>query len=164
MNFFIQELLFTFIFSVSLITPTRAKNLKTMYNFIYYFMYKLQLKFVAHDEAKLNGVFAVTLSVFFQIFMILNLIRYFFNVDVVFKFLKHAEHRNLIVVSFGILLIISCFLIYKKKYADKLIGEFDNRIENIFSIKYILLFFLLTLGTLILAIYLSIENQKKYGI
>ena len=127
-----------------------------MYNFIFYFMYKFkERKTGDSSDARFTASLAVVITLMFHLFLIVSSIRYFFEYKTkLLQFTNNKQVDRLIITGFGIVLILIGCLFFSKKRASRITAYFDNKAGNIFSIKNIVIFLMITLLPLVIGIYL----------
>lgn len=125
-----------------------------MYYFVYYFMYRFQRNKSDEISSRYLASAAVLITIVFQCFSILAAIRYFFDYkEKFFQFNADKQLNRLIQLLLLMVFLVITNFFFNKKKAEKIISNYDEKIDNIFSVKCIILFLLITVVPLLVGIY-----------
>lgn len=121
-----------------------------MYDFIYIFFFRY---FQCRKEADPQdaAIYGVMVAIFFHLFLLLNVFTSLTEVNILTFFFGEGHNKYFWLP----LVIVFMFLIYRfyKNRSEKIIEKYANK-ENIFNWQNTLIIILITVGPLLLGIYL----------
>lgn len=117
-------------------------------------MYRFQRNKTDEVSSRYLASAAVLITITFQCFLILAGIRYFFDYkEKLFQFNENKQVNRLIQLVLVVVLLAITNFFFNKKRAEVIISNYDDKIDDIFSIKNIIVFLLITVAPLLLGIY-----------
>lgn len=123
-----------------------------MYSFIFYYFYKYFVR-IKDGNPRFGAVCGIILTIGFQVFFILSLLKKKIGLQALPDFSSSHATNKLVYMLITLPFLIYALFYFNKTSTKVILEKYEER-EDIFSVKYFLLFFLITIGPLVGTIFL----------
>lgn len=118
-----------------------------MYSFIFYYFYKYFVR-IKDGNPRFGAICGIVLTIGFQVFFILSLVKKKIGLQVFPDFSSSHATNKLVYMLIALPFLIFALFYFSKARTKLILEKYDGK-EDIFNVKYFLLFLLITIGPLI---------------